>query len=77
MNTINPMSLQVMYHHTCNYIKSEINIYYIMKSMRIVLLQVTFQFTTCANVGSHSIIHVVLKTSDTIRIIIQLSNKNI
>jgi len=75
MNTINPMTLQVMYHHTCNYIKSEINIYYIMKSMRIVLLQVTFQFTTCANVGS--IIHVVLKTSDTMPIIIQLSNKNI
>ena len=27
MNTINPMTLQVMYHHTCNYIKLEINIY--------------------------------------------------
>ena len=45
--------------------------------MGIVLLQVTFQFTTCANVGSHSIIHVVLKTSDAMPIIIQLSNKNI
>ena len=40
--------------------------------MGIVLLQGTFQFTTCANVGSHSIIHVVLKTSDGMPIIIQL-----
>ena len=71
------MTLQVMYHHTCNYIKSEINIYNVMKSMGIVLLQVTFQFTTCENVGLHSIIHVVLKTLDTMPIIIQLSNKNI
>ena len=46
-----------------------------MKSMGIVLLQGTFQFTTCANVSSHSIIHVVLKTSDGMPIIIQLDPK--
>ena len=27
MHTINPMTLKLMYHHTSNYIKSEINVY--------------------------------------------------
>ena len=76
MKTINPMTLQVMYHHMYAIISNQKSTY-TMKSMGTVLLQVTFQFTTCANVGSHSIIHVVLKTSDAMSIIIQLSNKNI
>ena len=71
------MTLQVMYHHMYAIISNQKSTYPVMKSMGIALLQVTFQFTTCANVGSHSIIHVVLKTSDAMPIIIQLSNKNI
>lgn len=27
MNNVNPITLKLMYHHTSNYIKSEINIY--------------------------------------------------